>query len=777
MNSENYKVLSKVISAVETGGQIYGCGIYDDYTPPYKNTPNEHTITLGWAQNYGSEARKLIQMIFNKDTIGFRKLDTCSPSIESMLSKDWVAIRWNPNSSQKNVLIKLISSSVGRTCQDELFAELMKKFVADCEATYTSEVKAVMMYCEIRHLGGKTAADRIFKRCKKGIYSMKNIMSALKQDQYDTSSSNQVGDVKFWSRHLKCYEFINEYSVPETGEEEKEVIPTATALSRAKTLLRQPQNSVMTGYTPDGKGYFVSAGAFTHTPKKGYIIYFYSSSKGRVGHVGIVEKVDTVNKIVYTVEGNTSSTEYAENGGCVARHAYSYVNQGGTNRVNGFGIPNFEGAGVTADQFVATAVSYLGYLEKRSNAYLDDKTANAGSNNYQKFQRDVGAGNSEQWCQYYVDAIALYTCQGTPYTPKEETHLNETEKWKGYVTADSLNVRTWAGTENGLCSFSPLAYQTEVSVCDELKASNGNTWYYISVGGKKGFVSANYISKTKPVNKSETLTKTQTQFLNAVKSVCELARKEGWKYGDSRTSVPCLDKIISCDRMVARALYNLGFKDQRIGGEVCTTLPTYLVAHGWKAVTSTANIKPGAIVAVRQKDHSYIDHVFVVTEYNEKTGRCSKYDCGSKSRIDSSQPFKNVKLMEWANKVFVAAWNVPDKFEPDVIDAVPDEEVTPKKTTTVSTVYKGVNYSPVYNYTYYRKKYADLREKYGTDKKAYFDHFCKYGMKEGRKACATFDVNKYKKRYADLQKAFGNDLPAYYKHYVVYGKKEGRNGK
>ena len=105
------------------------------------------------------------------------------------------------------------------------------------------------------------------------------------------------------------------------------------------------------------------------------------------------------------------------------------------------------------------------------------------------------------------------------------------------------------------------------------------------------------------------------------------------------------------------------------------------------------------------------------------------------------------------------------------------EEVTPKKTTTVSTVYKGVNYSPVYNYTYYRKKYADLREKYGTDKKAYFDHFCKYGMKEGRKACATFDVNKYRKRYADLQKAFGDDLPAYYKHFVVYGKKEGRNGK
>ena len=29
------------------------------------------------------------------------------------------------------------------------------------------------------------------------------------------------------------------------------------------------------------------------------------------------------------------------------------------------------------------------YLEKRSNAYLDDFTRNAGSNNYTKFARDV----------------------------------------------------------------------------------------------------------------------------------------------------------------------------------------------------------------------------------------------------------------------------------------------------------------------------------------------------------------------------------------------------
>ena len=405
MNDKNLQVLTNVIGAVESGGQVYGHQRYDAYTPPYTNTSKEHTITLGWAQNYGSEAEKLIHMIYNKDPNLFKRLDTATPSIASMLGKDWVKMYWNPNSSQKKSLINLISSDTGRKCQDELFQQLMKQFITDCAEKYTYNIKAQMMYCEIRHLGGKKAAERIFDRCK-GNYSLDNIMAALVADQRDPSSDNQVGDVKFWSRHVKCRQFIDQYA-----QDEKEVVKLASPLSRAKTLLRQPQGDTMTGYTPDGKSYFVSAKAWYTTPKKGDVIYFYSSAKGRVGHTGIVEKVDTSSKIVYTIEGNTSSTAYAENGGCVARHSYSYKSIGGTNRVNGFGRPNFSGAQVSADQFVATAITQLGYMEKRTNSQLDSKTANVGSNNYQKFQRDVGAGNGDQWCQYFVDAVALYTCQ------------------------------------------------------------------------------------------------------------------------------------------------------------------------------------------------------------------------------------------------------------------------------------------------------------------------------------------------------------------------------
>lgn len=56
MNAKNKEVLVNIIGAVETGGQIYDKRAYANYTPPYKNTQNEHTITLGWAAYYGNQA-------------------------------------------------------------------------------------------------------------------------------------------------------------------------------------------------------------------------------------------------------------------------------------------------------------------------------------------------------------------------------------------------------------------------------------------------------------------------------------------------------------------------------------------------------------------------------------------------------------------------------------------------------------------------------------------------------------------------------------------------
>ena len=61
-------------------------------------------------------------------------------------------------------------------------------------------------------------------------------------------------------------------------------------------------------------------------------------------------------------------------------------------------------------EIVETALNEVGYMEKKTNKYLDDKTKNAGSNNYNKYARDLkvpnGGGPSKgAWCSYFVSWV------------------------------------------------------------------------------------------------------------------------------------------------------------------------------------------------------------------------------------------------------------------------------------------------------------------------------------------------------------------------------------
>lgn len=94
--------------------------------------------------------------------------------------------------------------------------------------------------------------------------------------------------------------------------------------------------------------------------------------------------------------------------------------------------------------------------------------------------------------------------------------------------------------------------------------------------------------------------------------------------------------------------------------------------------------------------------------------------------------------------------------------------------TSSNFIHNGLDYSLVFNPTFYATAYADLKAAFGANSQQLFNHFISCGMKEGRIACASFNVHAYKNRYLDLQKAFGNNLPSYYTHYIQCGKTEGR---
>lgn len=69
------------------------------------------------------------------------------------------------------------------------------------------------------------------------------------------------------------------------------------------------------------------------------------------------------------------------------------------------------------DKLIQLALSEEGYLEKKSNSNLDDKTANAGSANYTKYARDLdnmsgfynGRKNGYAWCDVFVDWCFVQT--------------------------------------------------------------------------------------------------------------------------------------------------------------------------------------------------------------------------------------------------------------------------------------------------------------------------------------------------------------------------------
>ena len=67
--------------------------------------------------------------------------------------------------------------------------------------------------------------------------------------------------------------------------------------------------------------------------------------------------------------------------------------------------------GCYVEDVIKIARAEVGYLEKKTNSQLDSKTANAGSNNYTKYARDMdnipnfynGKKNGFAWCDVFVD--------------------------------------------------------------------------------------------------------------------------------------------------------------------------------------------------------------------------------------------------------------------------------------------------------------------------------------------------------------------------------------
>lgn len=131
------------------------------------------------------------------------------------------------------------------------------------------------------------------------------------------------------------------------------------------------------------------------------------------------------------------------------------------------------------------------------------------------------------------------------------------------------------------------------------------------------------------------------KFLQAAENVYHIAH-EHWHYEDSSSIPPCADGKITCERLICRALWDIGFTDQKSGGfPVKGGVPgEYLLTHGFEFHEGQYDIQPGDIVRVNGgRESGDYGHTFLIVEYDPETQICKKFDMGHESRIRMAQPF------------------------------------------------------------------------------------------------------------------------------------------
>lgn len=118
---------------------------------------------------------------------------------------------------------------------------------------------------------------------------------------------------------------------------------------------------------------------------------------------------------------------------------------------------------------IAIASAEVGYLEKKSNKDLDNKTANAGNNNYTKYGKWFGL-NPAFWCAMFISWI-FYKAYGTSegkkvlgtYSASCETIRQKFIKDKRYYTSNPKlgDVVFFSGSRHSGANHIAIIYQVK----------------------------------------------------------------------------------------------------------------------------------------------------------------------------------------------------------------------------------------------------------------------------------------------------------------------------
>ena len=227
MDNKNVTVLRKILYAVESGDQIYGKQGYSCFAGAGANCSNEKAITIGAGQWYADEAKELLYRIQRGNPKLFKNMDTEGLEAD-LLKKNWATYAVNKESAKARLIINIISTDLGKKCQDQYMEDQIRAYIPIIEKAYGTMPDTAMMECiNILHQGGFDALKRILSKTPEP-YTVDKIYVTLCRDPADPTP-NQVGD--YTDRQKAVINMIHTYA----DSTEKEGI----AMTKTEKAIRQ----------------------------------------------------------------------------------------------------------------------------------------------------------------------------------------------------------------------------------------------------------------------------------------------------------------------------------------------------------------------------------------------------------------------------------------------------------------------------------------------------------------------------------------------------------
>lgn len=142
------------------------------------------------------------------------------------------------------------------------------------------------------------------------------------------------------------------------------------------------------------------------------------------------------------------------------------------------------------------ALDEVGYLEKKGKSSLDSKTANAGSNNYTKYARDMSKynnyiyANGYAWCDTFVDWCfmkafganeALKILHGwSAYTPTSAGYYKNAREW---YTKPNVGDQIFFKDNSGTICHTGIVYKVDATYVYTVEGNTSSKSGVVANGG------------------------------------------------------------------------------------------------------------------------------------------------------------------------------------------------------------------------------------------------------------------------------------------------------